>query len=111
MIDYILIGKRIRFYRQQMGLTQESLAFDINTSAAYVSCIERGKKKPSLQKLVEIAESLNISVNDLLFGTYQAEDFIGNLEGLDSKHHDIEHTRLLLNLAELVSALNLNGRH
>ena len=66
MIDYIQIGKRIRYYRIQLGLTQESLAFEIQTSAAYVSCIERGTKKPSLQKLVEIADILGISVEDLL---------------------------------------------
>ena len=36
MIDYIQIGKRIRYHRIQLGLTQESLAFEIHTSAAYV---------------------------------------------------------------------------
>ena len=66
MIDYYEIGKRIRYYRQLRGHTQESLAFIIETSAAYVSNIERAVKKPSLQKLVAISEALDISINDLV---------------------------------------------
>ena len=54
-IDYIVVGARIRKYRLERGITQEDLAFQINTSAAYISNIERGIKRPSLQKLVEIA--------------------------------------------------------
>ena len=55
MIDYSEVGKRIRYYRIKEGLTQEQLAFDIETSASYLSNIERGVKKPSLQKVSQIA--------------------------------------------------------
>ena len=84
MIDYIQIGNRIRSYRKQLGFTQESLAFEIQTSAAYLSCIERGIKKPSLEKLVKIAEILDVSVEDLISGSSQGREShknAGNLIG------------------------------
>ena len=69
MIDYNVIGSRIRQYRMERGITQEDLAFQINTSAAYISNIERGIKKPSLQKLTEIAEVMHVTVNDFLYSS------------------------------------------
>ena len=71
MINYSEVGKRIKYYRQKRGLTQEQLAFDIHTSAAYVSNIERSIKKPSLQKIILISEVLEISVDELL-GSFQS---------------------------------------
>ena len=67
MIDYSIIGSRIRQYRLERNLTQEELAFRVNTSAAYISNIERGIKKPSLEKLSEIAEVMNVTVNDFIY--------------------------------------------
>ena len=66
-IDYLVVGSRIRKYRLERGITQEDLAFQINTSAAYISNIERGIKRPSLQKLVEIASVMHVTVNDFLY--------------------------------------------
>lgn len=67
MIDYNIIGARIRQYRLDKGLTQEDLAFEVNTSATYISNIERGIKKPSLQKLSQIADVMNVTVNDFIY--------------------------------------------
>ena len=111
MIDYVQIGKRIRAYRKKRGLTQEGLAFDINTSAAYVCNIELGKKKPSLQKLAEIAEILDVSVGDLLSGSSTETGLSHNPEDLASLFPDKEQARLLINLAELMSILKQGGRH
>ncbi len=67
MLDYIVIGSRIRKFRRERGITQEDLAFQVNTSTAYISNIERGIKKPSLQKLAEIADVLHVTVNDFIY--------------------------------------------
>lgn len=67
MIDYYIVGSRIRQYRIEKNITQEELAFQVETSAAYISNIERGIKKPSLQKLSEIAEVLQVTINDCIF--------------------------------------------
>ena len=66
MLDYKSIGRRIRYHRKLQGLTQEELGLYINTSAAYISNIERAVKKPSLENLVGIAVALNITINDIV---------------------------------------------
>ena len=68
-IDYIIVGKRIKLFRSKKRLTQEELAFQIGSSAAYISNIESGKKKPSLQKLVQISEVLDVTINDFIYPT------------------------------------------
>lgn len=78
MIDYKVVGRRIRYYRLDRGITQEELAFQINTSAAYVSNIERGIKKPSLQKLSEIAEVMHVTVNDFIYNSYHTNAAFDN---------------------------------
>lgn len=72
-INYITVGKRIRRLRTAQRITQEELAFRIGTSAAFISNIECAKKKPSLQKLSQIAEALDVTVNDLLYNPSPSE--------------------------------------
>lgn len=62
------LQKNIKFYREQKKLTQEKLAEITGISADYISEIERGKKTPSLKRLILIAEALNIDIS-LLFET------------------------------------------
>ena len=68
-VNYHTIGKRIRRYRLSRNITQEELAFQVETSAAYISNIERGKKKASLETLFGISEVLGVTVNDLVYNT------------------------------------------
>jgi len=83
MINYSEVGKRIRYYRIKEGLTQEQLAFDIETSASFLSNIERGVKKPSLQKVAQIAEILGVTVEDLISpGHAPPDNSLANLEKL-----------------------------
>ncbi len=74
MVNYNAVGLRIRRIRMERGITQEELAFQIDTSAAYISNIERGVKKPSLQKLTDIAEILHVTVNDLIYENTDISD-------------------------------------
>jgi transcriptional regulator with XRE-family HTH domain len=67
LIDYAAVGKRINRFRTIRKFSQEDLAFQVGTSTAYISSIEHGKKKPSLQKLYDIAEILGVTVNDFLY--------------------------------------------
>lgn len=60
------IQKNIKFYRKQKGLTQEELSELANISCDYLSEIERGKKIPSIKRLLAIADVLNISAYKFL---------------------------------------------
>lgn len=66
MIDYRSIGKRIRRNRNRLGMTQEILAEKVNVSIPHISRMENGTAKPSLQTLVDICNTLNISIDDLM---------------------------------------------
>ena len=66
MIDTISLGKRIAEQRHGMGLTQKELADKVGVTAQAVSKWERGSSCPDIAILDEIAESLGVSVSQLL---------------------------------------------
>nr|DAQ88102.1 MAG TPA: Helix-turn-helix XRE-family like protein [Caudoviricetes sp.] len=68
IIDYALIGMRIRELRAKAKITQELLAELSNLSPVYISNIENNKKKPSLESLIKISNVLGITVDELLTG-------------------------------------------
>lgn len=68
VIDYALIGKRIREIRESTKFTQEILAELSDLSTVYISNIENNKKKPSLESLIKISNALGITVDELLTG-------------------------------------------
>lgn len=59
------IGESIRRLRRERGLTQEELALELDTAASTVSRIENDERTPSLDMLVRLAQSLQVSVGDL----------------------------------------------
>lgn len=67
-MNYAEIGRRIRACRKQRRLSQEQLAEKVNISPTHMSHIETGSTKLSLNVLVELAESLGVGTDDLIFG-------------------------------------------
>ena len=57
-IDYILIGKRIKAARKALGMTQEKLAEELDVSIGYISQVERGVTKISLDLLGALSSIL-----------------------------------------------------
>jgi len=58
------IGKRIKFFRSNRGMTQMELARKIGyTSSGVISEIESGLKAPSMDKLQAIADALKVPVS------------------------------------------------
>ena len=60
-----LISENIKKIRKTKGLTQEKLSELCGISTDYLSEIERGKKLPSLKRLIMIAEKLEIKIVEL----------------------------------------------
>lgn len=65
-LDYKAIGKRIKIARINADLTQERLAELAGVSPTHLSNIETGTTKVSTSMLVNIANILRLSVDDLL---------------------------------------------
>ncbi len=59
------LGERIRQMRQNRGLTQEQLA-DGKLTKSFISLLERGAAKPSVDTLLVLARRLGTSVDGLL---------------------------------------------
>ena len=67
-LDYSLLGKRIAEWRKRLRITQEELAYMVSISIPFLSEIENGKKKPSFNTVVSIADALGITIDELLAG-------------------------------------------
>lgn len=65
-IDYSRIGIRIKRYRLDKHLKQEQLGELIHSSTATITAIERGVKAPSVDTLISIANTLEVSADDIL---------------------------------------------
>lgn len=60
------IGKNIRKYRRLKGLTLEQLAEVIGTETNYLGQCERGERRFSLDKLVDLIGFFEITANDII---------------------------------------------
>ncbi len=68
-VDYISIGKRIKTIRVAKGWTQASLAEKSGVEPSNISHIERAATKLSLPTLVNIANALEVTLDELAFGS------------------------------------------
>ena len=66
VLDYKTLGKRIQFYRKQMHVTQEQMAEQLDLSLSFISQIERGVAKMSLDTFVDICDFIDCSASDLI---------------------------------------------
>lgn len=62
------IGKKIKQRRNELGITQETLAEKINVSRSTVSNWEIGRNYPDIQTIVSLSDELDISLDKLLKG-------------------------------------------
>ncbi|MCL2740058.1 MAG: helix-turn-helix domain-containing protein [Oscillospiraceae bacterium] len=67
-MDYVLLGNNIRKYRKMKNLTQEQLAEKSEISSVFMCQIENANGKPSLETVVNIATSLEVSIDVLVGG-------------------------------------------
>lgn len=64
----MLIGENIKRFREKAGISQVALAFEVGVSPVMIHQYERGLKIPRVEILVRIAEYLNTTPNDLIYG-------------------------------------------
>ena len=65
-VDYKSIGKRIKASRVQRRMTQAELAEKTGMSDVYISYIENGTKRTSLDAILKIVYVLDISLDSLV---------------------------------------------
>lgn len=62
----IKLGNNIRAIRSEKGISQEELAFKINSARNFIGCIERAEKAPTVITLARIANALDITLSKLV---------------------------------------------
>lgn len=98
-IDYDAIGLRIKIARIKAKITQEELANRAGLSTTHISNIETGNTKLSLPTIVNIANALSVSVDELLCDSVLESNHVFNQEAqallVDCTPYDI---RILLDI-------------
>ena len=62
----IMFGQRVRSIRVSKNISQEKLALSCNLDRSYMGRIERGEVNPTLERIYEIAQALDVTPGDLL---------------------------------------------
>lgn len=75
-IDYGKLGQRLKKCRREANLTQEQLAELCDVSSTYVSHIETGIAKVSLDVLHRISLALSVTPDYFLLDTVKPPDYV-----------------------------------
>ncbi|MDO5672555.1 MAG: helix-turn-helix domain-containing protein [Actinomycetaceae bacterium] len=65
-VDLATLGARIRHMRQSRNMTLATLAEEVNRAPSLLSQIENGKREPKVSLLSAIAQTLDVSIGDLM---------------------------------------------
>ena len=82
MVDYKLIGSRIKKQREKCALTQEVVSEKADITPVYLSKIENGKVRPTLDTLSSICSVIGCDLGYLLLDSelesqnYQTERIV-----------------------------------
>lgn len=80
------IGSRIRIERERLGLSREKFAEIISLSPFYIGQIERGERNMSIDTLLKVSNSLNISTDYVLKGYTLYMENILSLEAMEDNY-------------------------
>lgn len=97
------IGSRIRCTRENLGLSRESFAELVGLSAFYIGQIERDERNMSIDSLLKICDTLNVSIDLILRGYLKYMDNIYIMEKLNDYSAD-EIDNLTREIITLLSA-------
>lgn len=91
-IDYGEVGSRIREIRKKRGMTQEKLSELADISPQHMNRIENATRNTSVEAIYRIAEALEVTPDNLLFGTekHTSVDYNAELRRLLDDCNDFE---------------------
>lgn len=75
-MDYVILGKNIKKFRQLKELRQVDLAEMCDCSDSHIGQIENARGIPSLDTVVKISNVLEVTVDQLLKESYENPDMV-----------------------------------
>ncbi len=76
----VIFGMKLRQFREQLGYSLKMLAQRTGLSPSYLTEIEKGKKYPKAEKILQLAQALGLSFDDLV--SLKLEHELNPLTGL-----------------------------
>jgi transcriptional regulator with XRE-family HTH domain len=62
----VSFGKVLRNLREEKNLSQEQLALLSELDRTYISLLERGKRRPTINTLIALSEALEIEPSEII---------------------------------------------
>jgi len=62
----VKFGKRVRELRNEMGISQEELAYRAGLHRTYIGMIERGEKNITIKNIEKLANALAVEIKELV---------------------------------------------
>lgn len=86
------LAAEIKLARVQMGLSQEQLAEILDVTPTHVKHLESGHRKPSVELLFVLAQTLHFSLDEIVFPSISQKEQLriqidSLLEGCSEKEH------------------------
>lgn len=97
------LGKQIKFYRNQFGLSQDDLAETIYVSRQTISSWENDKSYPDIHSLVLLSNLFRVSVDELIKGDIEMMKETINENDLKEFNH-LSNVFLVLFIIMIISA-------
>lgn len=111
VLDLRAIGNNIKKYRKSKGFTQAQLAEMIDISTIHMSHMETGSVSMSLECLIKICDSLDISPDDLLFGEYKLNSISATKQlSRIMDNLTVDERKLIIDFAELLNKTKVNRK-
>jgi len=89
-VDYTLLGRNIKRYRKMADLTQEQLANMTGYTDSHIGQIENAYGIPSYEAVCNIANALNVTMDQLSYGNINNTDdyFFQELKRITAEFDD-----------------------
>lgn len=105
-MDRKILGQRIREERLRLKLTQEQLSERIDVTASYLGAVERGEKSMTLEKLIDLINVFDVSMDYILSDFIQPRVNENNNDISDLINNMNDHQRKLT--IEIVKLIQKN---
>ncbi|MBR1851599.1 MAG: helix-turn-helix transcriptional regulator [Lachnospiraceae bacterium] len=100
------IGKRISTLRKSHGITQASLAENLDITIKHISSVERGISSLSLDKMIEASKLLDCTLDYLVLG----KDYENVIDKLPASVLNVLNSKDENEISLLLDYMNLYGR-
>jgi transcriptional regulator with XRE-family HTH domain len=106
----VIIGERLRFFREQKGLTQGEIEKRTGLLRCYLSRVENGHTVPAVNTLEKWARALDVPLYRLFYGKQDAAELEDTPEGKAAGIKARETARLFAKFRRLFPHVRENDR-